>query len=354
VKLFRRVEAAPNPDVEIGEQLTTRTTFRRAPRVAGFMEYEPAGEPVGHLLVAHEFIAGQADGWNHALSELDRFYEEVQHRGELPPELSSLPARGARGSDVVWRLSAVPAPAIIDDLTGAYVESAQLLGRRTAELHAALSSDTSSPVFSPEPFTREDVARVAADALSQVQRARDLMKSDAIGRVERLLHEIRDSHSARAINLTASRIRIHGDYHLGQVLWAESDFYLLDFEGEPARAIEERRRKESPMKDIAGMLRSYGYAAYAGLFARVGGRSSEWDRLEPWARTWQRWTSAAFLKGYLGVPAAAALLPVDPVQRASLLDLFLLDKALYELNYELNNRPDWVRIPLRGLEELLG
>jgi len=153
--------------------------------------------------------------------------------------------------------------------------------------------------------------------------------------------------------LDAARIRVHGDYHLGQVLWSESDYYIIDFEGEPERSLDERRHKESPLKDVAGMLRSYGYAAYAALLTRAAGRPSDPGRLEEWASVWQRWISAAFLRGYLGVTGVNTLIPLDPVQRARLLDLFLIDKALYELNYELNNRPDWVRIPLRGLWELL-
>ena len=146
---------------------------------------------------------------------------------------------------------------------------------------------------------------------------------------------------------------MHGDYHLGQVLWAEGDFYVLDFEGEPGRALAERRQKESPLKDVAGMLRSFGYAAYAGLFAHTHNRQSSFDRLELWARAWKTWSSAAFLRGYLAVAEGAAFLPIDPIQRLTLLDLFLLDKAYYELNYELNNRPDWVRIPLHGSLELV-
>ena len=150
------------------------------------------------------------------------------------------------------------------------------------------------------------------------------------------------------------RIRIHGDYHLGQVLWAEGVFYILDFEGEPARPLDERRRKESPLKDVAGMLRSFSYAAHAALFAHSAGRAGQYERTMPWARVWERWTSAAFLKGYLAGAGAAPFLPADRVERAARLDLFLLDKALYELNYELNSRPDWARIPLHGLSEWLG
>jgi maltose alpha-D-glucosyltransferase/alpha-amylase len=137
------------------------------------------------------------------------------------------------------------------------------------------------------------------------------------------------------------------------VLWSEGDFYILDFEGEPARSIAERREKQSPLKDVAGMLRSFSYAAYAGLLAHTSSGRPEFERLEPWARLWQTWASAAFLRGYFGSAGHAQFLPADAAQRDGLLRLFVLDKALYELNYELNNRPDWVRIPLRGVLGLL-
>jgi maltose alpha-D-glucosyltransferase / alpha-amylase len=340
LKLFRRVENGPNPDVEIGEQLTTRTAFRRAPRVAAWIEYEAPGEPVAHLAVAHQRIACQADGWGHALAELGRYYDEVQHRQEPPDET----------------------------FAGAYIDSARLLGRRTAELHLALAEDTASAAFAPEAWTHDDVARIVADAQEQIDIARALLESAAvtipreiadgalevIARADAALRERYVQPGDRALDNPVAKIRVHGDYHLGQVLWAEGDFHILDFEGEPSRPLEERRRKESPMKDVAGMLRSFSYAAYAALFAHSGGRAEELARLEPWAAAWQRWTGSAFLTGYLSTAGAASFVPPDSLQGATLLQLFVLDKALYEMNYELNNRPDWARIPLRGLAELLG
>jgi maltose alpha-D-glucosyltransferase/alpha-amylase len=268
----------------------------------------------------------------------------VQHRGDPPPAL--LPPERAT-------LSALTTPPIMCELAGFYMDAAQLLGRRTAELHAALSSDTASPAFAPEPLTRDDVARVVAEATAELQRARGAITREAVEKLERRLTHMREAHGADAVNPSSARTRIHGDYHLGQVLWAESDFYILDFEGEPARPLDQRRRKESPLKDVAGMLRSFSYAAYAALFGFSERNADLFTRLEPWARAWIRWTSAAFLKGYLAVAANASFVPADRVQRASLLDLFLIEKALYELKYEMNNRPDWMRIPLRGLEELL-
>jgi maltose alpha-D-glucosyltransferase/alpha-amylase len=314
------------------------------PRVAGALEYELAGERVGHLFVAHEFVPSQADGWSHALAELARFYDEVRHRGDPPANL--LPRDRLT-------FAAPPTPTAMCELAGADIDSAQLLGRRTGEMHAALGADTKSPAFAPEPFTKDDVMRIITAATGELQRARTLVKSDVTERLERRLAAMREAQGADVVNPASARIRIHGDYHLGQVLWSESDYYILDFEGEPARTLDERRRKESPLKDVAGMLRSFSYAAYAALFAGSDRHDETFSRLEPWARVWIYWTSAAFLRGYASAAPGPPFVPADPVQRASLLDLFLIDKALYELRYELNTRPEWVRIPLRGLEDLL-
>jgi len=355
VKLLRRVEPGPNPDVEIGEHLTMHTAFRRSPQVAGWLEYEGPGEPVSHLVVAQQFVPSQADGWNHALGELGRFYEEVQVLDPPGPKLL--------GPEQPIALARSGTPTAICDLTGAYIDSAQQLGRRTAELHLALASDTRTDGFAPEPFTHADYERLLADAISQASRAADLLTvrpvstgDDARAIVERatsVLRRLQENNAARPVDVNAWRSRVHGDFHLGQVLWSEGDFYILDFEGEPTRPLDERRKKESPLKDVAGMLRSFSYAAYAGLFIRAAGRPDEVERLEPWARTWSRWAGASFLKGYFAVTAGAPFVPADLAQRAAMLDVFLIDKALYELNYELNNRPDWVRIPLRGLSELV-
>jgi maltose alpha-D-glucosyltransferase/alpha-amylase len=152
----------------------------------------------------------------------------------------------------------------------------------------------------------------------------------------------------------AVKTRVHGDYHLGQVLWTNGDYVILDFEGEPTRTIEQRREKSSPLRDVAGMLRSYHYAAYAGLFASTKQRPDLLSRLLPWAEMWQRAISTAFLTEYRLTAGDASFIPSDEREFQSLLDRYMLAKALYELNYELNNRPDWVRIPLGGVMALLG
>ncbi len=249
---------------------------------------------------------------------------------------------------------------------GGYLEIATTLGRRTAEMHLALANDTSNRMFAPEPFTGPDLQAIGVDMTAQAHKATDALQAalrsaqlpDDVAQQARAflasaaaLMEL--ARGTGTIEFTAAKIRVHGDYHLGQVLWSEGDFYILDFEGEPARSIAERREKQSPMKDVAGMLRSFSYAAYAGLFAHTASRPVEFDRLEPWARLWQTWASAAFLRGYFDTTRRAQFVPAVPAQRDALLRLFVLDKALYELNYELNNRPDWVRIPLRGVLGLL-
>jgi maltose alpha-D-glucosyltransferase/alpha-amylase len=305
--------------------------------------------------MVQQFVEAQADGWTHAINELGRYYEHVND-ARLPEE--PLPRTLSAA------VSATPSHEIAD-LIGAYLTTAATLGRRTAEMHLALASDTSDPTFAPEPFTAEDFGRLTADITAQATRAlraietgMDRLPADVAARVGELLNS-RDTLLERfrstpaPADIDASRIRVHGDYHLGQVLWAEGDFYILDFEGEPARPFSERRRKESPLKDVAGMLRSFSYAAYAGLFAHTSLRPADLGRLEPWARIWQTWTMGAFFRAYLTAAKGAQFLPAAPHQRRTLLQLFTLDKALYELNYELNNRPDWVRIPLWGVLELL-
>jgi len=231
-------------------------------------------------------------------------------------------------------------------------------------MHLALAGESTDAAFTPEPLTRADLERLTAGATKQAQdglRALTTGRADLTDEVgasadellqlsDTLLERIR---CAPAKEFVVSKIRVHGDYHLGQVLWSEGDFYILDFEGEPARPLEERRLKQSPLKDVAGMIRSFGYAAYAGLFAFASSRRSEFSRLEAWARVWQQGASAAFLRTYFALVAESLFVPRIEEDRDALLRVFLLDKALYELNYELNNRPEWGRIPLRGILDLL-
>jgi len=355
LKLFRRLQPGVNPDYEIGRQLTERIGYTRVPAVTGAFEHRLTAEQPMTIGLLQQFVESQADGWRHATDEVGRYYEDVG--GTLSPTMAT------PGTISEWL--GLTLPAGVRDVMGGYVSTAETLGRRTGEVHLALASDSSTAAFAPEPFTQDDLSSLTKEAAGQVHTAIDTLRLalDATGGRDLppdvaalarallaaeadLLGRIR---STPVLNFSASKIRVHGDYHLGQVLWAEGDFYILDFEGEPARGIAQRREKQSPLKDVAGMLRSFSYAAYAGLFAHVSTRSATIAEMEPWARIWQTSASASFLKGYFGTVDGAPFIPTEPSQRDLLLQLFMLDKALYELNYELNNRPDWVRIPLTAI-----
>jgi maltose alpha-D-glucosyltransferase / alpha-amylase len=358
LKLFRRLQPGVNPDYEIGRQLTENMQFPRVPAVAGAFEYRmPAEQPIT-LGMMQAFVESQADGWSHALDELSRFFDLAQARAWPSEHLPTTLAEMAEAEP----------PRIVEDVMSGYLGTARMLGRRTAEVHLALASDSSQPAFAPETFTPSDLAFVTADAVAHAHRAFDVLEASLTGDQPALTGEIADQArellNAReqvferirvvpTLEFNVSKTRVHGDYHLGQVLWAEGDFYILDFEGEPARPIAQRREKQSPLKDVAGMLRSFSYAAYAGLFNHVISRPDQFVQLEPWARLWEKWASAEFLQGYLAAAGNAMFIPAEPSQRDALLQLFVIDKALYELNYELNNRPEWVRIPVRGILELL-
>lgn len=352
LKVFRRLEAGINPDFEIGRYLTEQTTFDRIPRVGGSIEYQRPGAPPILLALLQARVENQGDGWHHVLAEMGRYY----HRAEgCPAQAPHRLFTELAESD--------PSPAVRATI-GDYLDAAATLGRRTAEMHRALAAEMQNPDFAPEPFTSRDAAALRDSIRLQADRALTALRDN----LDRLPEDVADSarhllevapaalksgeHEWLGADGTA-RIRCHGDYHLGQVLCVADDFVLLDFEGEPARPVEERRSKQSPLKDVAGMLRSYHYAAYAGLFEFAAADPHQFARLEPCAEAWFQGVSAAFLRAYRAAAAGATFLPADPSSFAALLDAFMLDKAFYELNYELNNRPDWVRIPLRGIVSLV-
>lgn len=358
LKFFRRLEPGINPDYEIGRFLTDERQFPRIPQVAGKLEYRPGdGRPSSMLGIVQAMVANQGDGWQHAIDELGRYYQRA-----LARSFDSHPLM-TETRPVAELINQAPPLRVLEAL-GNYVHAAQTLGRRTAEMHLALAQ-SDDPAFSPEPLTTHDLeeltqnlATQTVDALvaleSSLARLPQALRTDAAQLASEGPTHVANLASVFPAGLEVTRIRIHGDYHLGQVLWVENDYILLDFEGEPASSVEERRRKYSPLRDVAGMVRSYHYAAYAGLFAAASGRPRDFERLVPWAESWYRWISAAFLQEYLRTARGAHFLPPSREDFGRLLNTFMLAKAVYELKYELNNRPDWVRIPMSGLASLLG
>jgi trehalose synthase-fused probable maltokinase len=360
LKVFRHVEPGVNPDLEIGRFLSENVHFPHVPAVAGWLEYSATDGQPATLGILQEFVPNQGDAWRFTLNSLAGFWQQATER---LAELSSLNPPGL----YPLKRSVLPMPAIMRELCGTYLDAAALLAQRTAQLHLALASESTTPVFAPEPFTQEFQAELAKSLREKTQNAFALLRShvaemtgDTRVEAERILEaesELLETFAtAFSQPIAAMRTRIHGDYHLGQVLHTGSDFVIIDFEGEPARPIAERSLKRSPLQDVAGMLRSFHYAAFASVFATGAGANAHSEdtrqRLKA-AQVWYLCVAAHFTNAYLDEAGGASFIPANEEQLATLLRLHLLEKAVYELNYELNNRPDWVRIPLAGISSLL-
>jgi maltose alpha-D-glucosyltransferase/alpha-amylase len=356
LKLFRKLESGINPDLEIGRYLTERR-FKYTPPVLGEIVYQPEqGEPM-HAAILQGFIRNQGDAWKFTLDSLTGFFERALQNG-MAPALDSYHPLELAGEEL---------PAIARQTIGEYIESARLLGNRTAQMHAALTDEKSGPDFAPEKFTSAYAEHLYDEMIDQADTTFGLLDdkknmlsgeaADSAARLLKLQGEIRDRFSSlREAALKAVRIRHHGDYHLGQVLATGDDFIIIDFEGEPARPLAHRRIKTLAMRDVAGMVRSFSYAGYAVLFGLVPGievRDETRKQVEGWASFWGAWVSAEYLKSYFETAGNAPFVGPDPKEHRLLFDAFMLQKALYEVAYELNNRPGWVQIPLRGILDLI-
>jgi len=358
LKLFRRIEPGPNPEFEISRALLHQG-FQRTPALGGALRYERPGVEPGTLGLVQSWITHQGSGWDFTIDELRRYYERVAPRvrqtaTDTEPAIHASP--GGPFPDAP--------PPFFAALSSWYLSNATTLGRRTAEMHLALAAER-DPAFVPEPFDRLTLTALRDGMRAHAHGVFELLESKIDAMPEPVRQQAQAVLAGRQalierLDLIAQgatperageRIRIHGDYHLGQVLRTEEDFVILDFEGEPARTLEERRARHSAVKDVAGMVRSFSYAAYAALFAFSVHAPDDYPLLEPWADTWQHWVTDAFLTGYRTAAGETTVLPQGDTFVA-FLRAFTVEKALYELVYELNNRPDWVRVPLAGLQKL--
>ena len=356
LKIFRRVTEGVNPDLEIGRFVTEKTSFAHIPPLAGFFEMRKGrGEP-STVGILQGLVANEGDAWRYTLDSLGRYFEEILSR---QPELQE--ASTPHGS--LLDLTSQETPSLAKELMGSYLSSAHLLGQRTGELHMALASERKDAAFTPEPFTAlyrrslyQSLRTLADQSLRLLEKRLSGLPKGVRSDAEKVLNlEETIFDRFRQIlerKITAMRVRCHGDYHLGQVLFTGKDFVIIDFEGEPARPISERRLKRSPLRDVSGMLRSFHYAALTKLRGDSV-RPEDAIHLKPWAHYWNLWVSASYLKGFLDATAEATFLPKSQEEMALLLDIYLLEKAIYELSYELNNRPDWVAVPIEGILELL-
>ena len=373
LKFFRRIQPGENPDVEIGRFLTEIAHFPAVAPFLGEISITPASGNRTTVAMLQGLVANRGDGWEWFLKQLASFYARV---ATLPsPPQSSPPSFINQNESRVGEL----------EHSRVSLEAAALLGRRTAEMHLALASHSDRPSFAPEPLTKDDLQRDSRRIEKQLSSTLGALKSrlstldeptsDSAGLLlSKRLDLIAQSRSISSTSAGGQRIRIHGDYHLGQVLLTGharsnasspgvqdapevEDFVLLDFEGEPARPLEERRQKESPIRDVAGMIRSFSYAAYAGLdqfvsASRDSAHPVDYDRMAGWARLWQNSVASEFLSSYRETIGVENSLLPPPHQAQALLSAYLLEKALYELLYELDNRPTWLRIPIAGILSL--
>ena len=356
LKIFRRLEPGVNPDFEIGKFFAEKTKFNRVPTTAGSLIYQPnGGEPmmVGML---QGLVANEGTGWDHALTVLKTFYETL-NAAEIDRMAATRCPRTVR-DQIQWE----PGDEV-RDLVGPYLDDAATLGRRTAEMHLALAGDKADPAFRPEPLNADDLHHLSAEIHQTAETVRTALRAglralpaanqaDAQTLLDGLPDLLGQVDAIAEQKINATKIRCHGDYHLGQVLRTGDDYILLDFEGEPAKTLVERLARQSAMKDVAGMIRSFDYAAFAALFAHAQVHPERFKQLAPVARFWGLWVASAFVREYLATVGDAGFIPKEAPALGKLLEVQLLDKALYELLYELNNRPDWVRIPLQGINAL--
>ena len=360
LKLYRRLEAGVNPDLEIGRFLTERE-FPNIRPVAGWLEYRRSSGDEFTVGVLTRYLREAQDAWTYTVDMLGRYFERVR---TAPEEIRREPA----GDGSLLTCAEQEVPETVVGLIGTYLELARLLGQRTGELHLALASEPQHRDFAPEPFTPfyqrslfQSMRNLTVHNLQRLRRSPDRIPealraqaSQVAGLESEILKRLR---AVATTTMAAKRIRCHGDCHLGEVLYTGKDFIFIDFEGEPARSLGERRIKRSPLRDVAAMVRSFDYVALAALYKHIElGRLQKEQilELEPWTTFWSRWVGAVYLKAYLQVLGSTDLLPAAKEPLAVLLEAHLLEKTVYEVGYELANRPNWLGIPLRGILHLLG
>jgi maltose alpha-D-glucosyltransferase/alpha-amylase len=356
LKLFRRLQPGENPDTEIGRFLTETAHFPRiAPFLGEIRTSSGEGKQPTTIAMLQGLIENEGDGWQFTLDELARYYESVS---TCPP-----PVDLGRAPSFLAKPGRAVIPALAREHAGLYLEAAALLGRRTGEMHLALAMPTNDSAFAAEPFTAATLAADSARIDEQIARSLEALKRGFTSLPDEFATDSAALILSRRLDLLARsraiteappeqaglRIRIHGDYHLGQVLRVRGDYVILDFEGEPARSLAERRAKQSPLRDVAGMIRSFSYAAWSALDHFAQRHPNTAKSLEAWAQLWQNAAATEFLNAWRTAVAANPHLTPQPQQAERLLNGYLLEKALYELLYELNNRPAWVRIPLNGI-----
>jgi maltose alpha-D-glucosyltransferase/alpha-amylase len=341
LKGYRRLQDGTNPEVEVGHFLTEVSPYSHIVPVIGVLELRKADGRNMTLALLQTYVENQGSGWNYAVDYLNSFLVDQLGQSDLLLEQESAVQHGF------------------------FLTIMEVLGTRTAELHCAFSRTTGDAAFDPEPISAEDTASWSKQlhaettaTLDRLEALRDSLPADVHAAADRLLAlrpALLDRISPQALEgILACKMRYHGDYHLAQVLRVQNDFFITDFEGEPARPLSERRQKHSPLRDVAGMLRSFSYVAAVAANRVTAERPGDRSRAGPLVRQWEEETGKAFLNSYRAAIAGCEACPADAAQAERLVDFFVLDKAIYELRYEMDNRPEWLPIPLFSLLRKLG
>ena len=352
MKMFRKIEAGQNPEVEVGRFLTEKAHFPHTPATRGLLLAEMDGESSA-LAFFQEYVPSQANAFDHIFSNALLTLETVLARSDdlgPPPNpkhlLDVTEAELGRGREFM----------------GPLLADAKLLGQRTGEMHLALASDPGHPVFGTETVSTlqmrsvyQSIRSTVKTSIAVLKRRRSQLHEADAAQVDELIEAentlLDQIKAVMSEKITIDRIRIHGDYHLGQVLYTGKDFVIIDFEGEPQRPLSERRLKRLALRDVAGMVRSFHYAL---LMASRQVDESGWDdgsrqHLVDWTHTIHRWLAAEFVNAYRSAVEGSPIVPTDDTHFRELLDVLIIEKAAYELEYEVNNRPDFVSVPLSGI-----
>ncbi|MBV6518201.1 MAG: maltose alpha-D-glucosyltransferase [Candidatus Brocadia sp.] len=357
-KLYRCLDEGINPELEMCEFLTDKIPFRHVPPLLGAIEYRRHGGEFLTVGMLQTFVPNEGDAWTYTLDWIGRYLGRILARKNELQGISPVPPS-------FFDPALQETPLLFQELIGGiYLEMVSLLGKRTAELHLALASETEDTNFAPEPFTASYQRSLYQSMQSRTKRIFALLRKNTKNIPDHLKGLTNDTLNLekeimsrfKAIctrKISAAKIRIHGDYHLGQVLFTGNDFAIIDFEGELARNVSERRLKRSPLRDVAGMIRSFHYATHATLLKSARTNPEETPALEPWLDLWYRYVGGVFLRSYLETAGNASFIPKSREDLDIMLRAYLLEKAVYEIGHEINNRPEWIMIPCRGIKHLL-
>ncbi|MCF8235857.1 MAG: maltose alpha-D-glucosyltransferase [Bacteroidales bacterium] len=357
LKLYRGLEEGLNPEIDVLEYLTEKRKFQSVPQFTGQIEYRNRNKEQISIGIFSEFVPHEKDAWSYTQSALEFYFSNILSRRE---ELKKIPACPNK---LDYSYEEVP-----DEFTGLtdyfFLEMVELLGKRTGEMHKALAARSIDERFHPEGFSLlyqkslyQSFRGLVKKVFPVVKTNRKKIPETTRGMVEELLQSEKDVlgifEKVKKGKIASMKTRIHGDYHLGQVLFTGKDFILIDFEGEPARTLSERHLKYCPLRDVAGMLRSFHYAVYTQFFKFTESRPDSEELLRDWINPWYEVVSALFLHAYLKENSATGIIPDTEEDLKTLLHVYLMEKAVYELGYEINNRPGWTEIPVKGIQSLL-